>query len=469
MSHILGHSNGTTPRPALAPAPADDRHVFVGMPGYGHLTASAARGFWRATRLPDRQVWYQYHEGSLLAANFNALLVTALNLVRQGRRIDYFAMQHADVEPQDWWLDTLIDEMEAGSLDVLGVVVPIKDTHGLTSLALDRPDGDPWRPYARLTMKEVFRLPETFTSEDIGHPLLLNTGLWAWRFDPAWLDKGLHFTINDRIVYSTTAEAYVAQCEPEDWNFSRQLHRLGLRIGATRKVRVTHRGDMAFSNGHPWGDQDHDAAWIDATPLPEPPPDRFIFPDDIDGWLLPSEGEALAGLARGKDVLEIGSYCGLSTICMARTADFVVAVDTHDGRGTPTPKNTIDELCSNLSRYGVLGNVDVLRGTFADLAKPANGESAALGEHWYPGGFDLAFIDGAHDLASVQNDIACALPLLAPGGLLAFHDYRCDGHPDVTVAVDLLLEQGGELLSLTDSLAVVRPPAAVPVPSHPEA
>jgi hypothetical protein len=51
------------------------------------------------------------------------------------------------------------------------------------------------------------------------------------------------------------------------------------------------------------------------------------FPTDVRGWLTPKEGETLAQLAEGKLVLEIGSYHGLSTICMAQTAKMVHAID----------------------------------------------------------------------------------------------------------------------------------------------
>jgi predicted O-methyltransferase YrrM len=464
MSHA--HGNGRAP----APRPATDMRIVLGMPGYGELTAGASRGLWRASRAPEADVAAGspgivtvYQEGSLLAANFNALWCVALNLARTGWRPDYFAMIHADVEPEDWWLDALVAELEARDLDVLGVAVPIKDGKGLTSIALDRPDGDPWRPLARLTMREVFRLPETFTSADVGHPLLLNTGLWACRFDESWARK-VHFTINDRIVVGPGGE-YRAQCEPEDWRFSRLLHEIGrpgsptagrppLRIGCTRKVRLTHRGPHQWPNQAVWGEP-FDAAWTDRSVL-APAADGFALPD-VDGWLRPAEGAALAELARGKRVLEVGSYCGLSTICLARTAAHVVSVDTHDGRGTPGPRrDTLAELRANLERHGVADKVSVRVGRLY-RADPKTA-----------GRFDLIFIDGAHDADSVAHDVACGLDRLAPGGLLAFHDYGAtagpgDGRePAVTAAVDALVAAGGELRSITDSLAVVKPPASVP-------
>ncbi len=441
-----------------------DRRVLIGMPGYSNLTGDASRGYWRATRLPDSQVIYKYNHGSLLAANFNGLWTHALNVVHRGGRLDYFAMQHADVGPEDWWLDTLIDELEARDLDVLGVVVPIKDGHGTTSLALGRPDGDPWRPLCRLTMAEVYRLPETFTSEDLGHPILLNTGLWVCRFDLEWA-RLVHFTINDRIVFDQKADCYRAQCEPEDWCFSRLLHELGapgsptdgcrpLRIGATRKVTLNHRGEVDFPNTHAWGEA-YDSAWVDSSVVPDDLP-GFVFPSDVEGWLRPEEGRELARLAKGKRVLEVGSYCGLSTICLAQTADHVVSVDPHDGRGTPDPQDTLPKLVANLERYGVADKVEGIIDTFTPWENTRRV-------------FDLVFIDGAHDYESVFNDVTNALDVLAPGGLIAFHDYRTspgqfDGRwdPGVTRAVNELLDSGGELLSRCATVAVVRPPALVP-------
>lgn len=237
------------------------------MPGYGSLTAGAARGFYRASRNPNN-VYLQYQEGSLLAQNFNRLWCTGLNQRHRGEPLDYWAMQHADIEPEDFWLDKLIDELEDHQLDVLGVVAPIKDTRGRTSIALARPDGDNWRAHCRLTLDEVYRLPETFTSAAVGYPLLINTGLWVCRFDLDWA-KLVHFEINDRIAFDPERDEYHPQVEPEDWYFSRVCHQLGLKIGVTRKVRLAHRGDVQFANTEPWGDA-YDAEYVPASVLPTP-------------------------------------------------------------------------------------------------------------------------------------------------------------------------------------------------------
>jgi hypothetical protein len=238
-------------------------NIFLGMPTYGKQTTGAGRGLWLASRNMDA-VFVQQSSGSLLAANFNGLWCSALNLALDGTPVKYFAMLHDDVAPQDFWLDDLIAELEANHLDVLSVVVPIKDTKGLTSTAIDGEDN--WRPKCRLTMSEVMSLPETFTGEDVGGDLLVNTGCWVCRFDLNWATK-VCFTINDRIMFMPETGRCEAQVEPEDWNFSRQCNRRGLRIGATRKVAVSHRGEGDFSNQRVWG-QKFDAAAVTESQLP---------------------------------------------------------------------------------------------------------------------------------------------------------------------------------------------------------
>lgn len=435
--------------------------ALLGMPGYGQLSAGAAQGYYRASRGPDAgrplQMHSSFQNGSLLAQNFNALWCMALNLRHNGEQLDYFAMLHSDVEPQLFWLDLLIEEMEQRDLDVLGVVVPIKDQHGLTSIALDHPGGGEWLPKCRLTMHEIFQLPETFTSEDVGYPVLLNTGCWVCRFDPEWAKK-VRFTINDRIIFSESNNRYEPQVEPEDWYFSRLCNEIGLKIGATRKIRLLHHGVSFFPNTRPWGDMPFDTEYLNESVVkPREDADGFLFPADVDGWLMREEGKALAELARGKRVLEIGSYCGRSTICMAQTAESVASVDPHDGRGTPKPKNTRQELAENLKRYGC-ENVSVIVGTVEDN-----------GPFLYPP-FDLVFIDGAHDYESVKRDIENAMELLAPDGTIAFHDYRehpgeHDGRWDegVTLAVREFIADGAELIERRGTIAVVRPPALVEV------
>lgn len=238
--------------------------TFLAMPGYGKQTADAGLGLWRA-RQDMSNVMVEYRCGSLLAANFNSLWTSALNIVHGGQELDYFGMLHDDIGPTPGWLDVLIEEMEDRDLDVLGVAVPIKDHKGLTSIAID--GAGTWQPKCRLSLHEILNLPETFTSEDVGGNLLLNTGCWVCKFDQEWVKK-IHFTINDRIVFNRATNRYESQVEPEDWYFSRLCHELGLRVGATRKVRVMHRGETDFNNFSDWGTQHFDREYITESTLP---------------------------------------------------------------------------------------------------------------------------------------------------------------------------------------------------------
>lgn len=113
------------------------------------------------------------------------------------------------------------------------------------------------------------------------------------------------------------------------------------------------------------------------------------------------EALILADLAEGKRVLEIGTGLGVSTVALAHKAHSVVTVDPDEW---------------------VRGNVDA--GTAVHMV-------ASLADT--DGPFDLAFIDGLHDIESVRRDIEGALRLVKPGGMIAFHDL---GQSEVAAAVN---------------------------------
>jgi predicted O-methyltransferase YrrM len=201
---------------------------------------------------------------------------------------------------------------------------------------------------------------------------------------------------------------------------------------------------MTFINTKPWGTNPFDVEACSKSPVPG------AHPHDIPGWLLPEEGKALSELARGKRVLEIGSYCGLSTVYLARTAASVTAVDYFDGRGTGEPNDTYPHFLAAMQRHGVADKVTT-RHPDDDSPLPE---------------YDLVFIDGAHDYESVCKDIEKAKRVLAADGTIAFHDYReypgaTDGRWDegVTRAVRELVANGYELTTTTGTLAVLKPAA----------
>ncbi len=175
------------------------------------------------------------------------------------------------------------------------------------------------------------------------------------------------------------------------------------------------------------------------------------FPADVRGWLSEAEGIALAELARGKSVLEIGAFCGRSTICMAQTAEEIRTVDPFDGRATPEPADTFSEFMDNLVRYGV----DV-------IPHRATSEVVASFE---AKSFGLVFIDGDHSFDAVVRDAKLAARVLKPGGRIAFHDYGSPEDPDVMQAVDHLVTLGCKFIGVVaGTIAVLDPAGSAIVP-----
>lgn len=373
---------------------------------------------------------------SIATGCFNSCWALARNEWEAGR-IDGFAMIHDDVGAQAYWLDILYREMQKCGADIISTVIPIKDARGLTSTAIDD-TGDVTR-VRRITMKQLRNMPQTFTDEDVPN-LVLNTGLWLCKLGPWCLETHFHVENDIRRIDGKWQSVVF----PEDWHFSRQCRKLGLKLAATKAVRVDHYG------GHRWCNQDVWGWEIDAqnaaghTVVPE----DWKFPDEVDGWLTEREGRYLAEGACGKSVLEIGAYCGRSTICMAQTAKVVYTVDPFDGRDTPDKRDTLDEFTQNLDRYGLTGRVMFAQGTSSDIIPPMSET------------FDMAFIDGAHDFDSVMRDASLVAPRLTSNGLVYFHDYQKYGNEQVTQAVDYLRTRGAELVRVVDSVAVLRNMAA---------
>lgn len=187
---------------------------------------------------------------SLLAHNFNSLWCNALNQ-RQEKDITHFAMHHADISAMPLWLDVLLAEMDRVKADVLSAVVPIKDPTGLTSTGIQDPNT---LRMTRFTMEEVCRFPVTFDAAATGNAgkyLMVNTGLFVCDFTKQWVEE-VCFEIKDRIV-KTESGQFQAKVWPEDWNFSHWCACKGLRVFATRAVKVDHHGRTRYSNDKPWG------------------------------------------------------------------------------------------------------------------------------------------------------------------------------------------------------------------------
>ena len=151
------------------------------------------------------------------------------------------------------------------------------------------------------------------------------------------------------------------------------------------------------------------------------------------GLLFDVEGEALQKFSKDKIVLEIGSFLGKSSVCIAEVAKQLTCVDTFKA----DPKNSEDQNSSIFKEFSEntkeFKNISVFKGTSNKFFK-----AAKVSLHVK---FDFIFIDGAHNYEQVKKDIKNAKRHLNEGGLIACHDYNnIEKHAGVKKAVNELLE-----------------------------
>lgn len=138
----------------------------------------------------------------------------------------------------------------------------------------------------------------------------------------------------------------------------------------------------------------------------------------IDSHLTVRERVALYRLARTKSiVVEIGSYTGASACCFAaalrQTNGLLLCIDTWNNDAmTESKRDTYAEFTRNTAE-------------FSDRIRPLRGYSAEMAEQvarqiQYA---DLLFIDGNHAYESVKEDWDAYQRFLAPGSIVAFHDW----------------------------------------------
>jgi MMP 1-O-methyltransferase len=152
------------------------------------------------------------------------------------------------------------------------------------------------------------------------------------------------------------------------------------------------------------------------------------------GFMPAAEGQALyeaaAAYSRRGPVLEIGSYCGKSTIYLAaaaRTAgQLVVTVDHHRGSEEHQPGWEYHDPGLVDPRTGRLDTLPTLRATLAaagleDHVVVVVGRSADVARLWRMA-LGMVFIDGGHTEQAAMTDYQGWAPWVAPGGVLAIHD-----------------------------------------------
>ena len=164
----------------------------------------------------------------------------------------------------------------------------------------------------------------------------------------------------------------------------------------------------------------------------------FQPPEEIPGRLTIPEGKMLWQMAQDQSVLELGTGCGRSTVCLAQQARQVTSIDAVDS----------SEAAEWLQRYGIAERVRLLQGDAVERCRDLDQR------------FGLAFLDTEPNADSVRRDIKAALPLLEPGALVAFHNYPDPSWPAVRQVVDDFAQRfNWKREAQADYLAVFRIPS----------
>ncbi len=150
----------------------------------------------------------------------------------------------------------------------------------------------------------------------------------------------------------------------------------------------------------------------------------------VEGFLHPEELEKLSELATNREVLEVGSFRGLSAWGMAITAKSVLCVDTFeaatDGQRQTGGVTTLADFVRATARFANVSHIRSTSQAAADLPETQRQ-------------FGMIFIDAMHTYEDVKGDIQRWYPRLESGGVFVMHDYGHEHFPGVKQAADELL------------------------------
>jgi predicted O-methyltransferase YrrM len=154
-------------------------------------------------------------------------------------------------------------------------------------------------------------------------------------------------------------------------------------------------------------------------------------------------------------IVEIGSYCGRSTVVLGSVARAmsdnvrIYAIDPHDGKvgaldqGIQTVAPTLERFRHNINDAGLTDLVEVIQKFSYEV-------------EWSQKPIHLLFIDGLHDYTNVARDFFHFAEWVAPNGYVTFHDYA-DYYPGVKTFVNELLSQGQyQMVNRASSMIVVK-------------
>jgi len=194
--------------------------------------------------------------------------------------------------------------------------------------------------------------------------------------------------------------------------------------------------------------------------------------ESVKGFLSAEEGATLYELCLETcgigPALEIGSYCGKSTVYLGQACkeanSTLFALDHHRG----SEEHQLGEEYHDPELYDSdVGKMDtfklfrdtVSRAQLDDHVVPLVAPSAVVARNWQTP-LGMVFIDGGHSLEAAQTDYGCWSVHVAPRGILAIHDLFPDpstgGQAPMTIWREALASDLFEDVGVVGTLGVLR-------------
>ncbi|QIP86760.1 class I SAM-dependent methyltransferase [Streptomyces sp. Tu 2975] len=206
-----------------------------------------------------------------------------------------------------------------------------------------------------------------------------------------------------------------------------------------------------------------------------PKPEILAAFEAAKGFMPVGEGLALYAAAAeagalGLPLLEVGTYCGRSTILLADAArdagTVVVTVDHHRGSEEQQPGWDYHDPETVDPEVGLMDTLPTFRRTLHKAGLEEHvvavvGRSPQVAKVW-GGKAGFVFIDGGHTDEHATNDYEGWAPHVADGGLLVIHDVFPDpvdewtGQAPYRIYLRALASGAFTEVSATDSLRVLR-------------
>lgn len=153
----------------------------------------------------------------------------------------------------------------------------------------------------------------------------------------------------------------------------------------------------------------------------------YKFTKDWFSWAPPIWEQVFKQMPIRQDFLEIGSFEGRSTVWLVENAledgGEIVCVDTWEGGEEHVRQGVNMNYAEQNFDYNMRVLKDNFQNRWVDKVK-AKSKDALIHFHIIERTFDFIYIDGSHVAADVMTDACLAWPLLKPGGVMVFDDYR---------------------------------------------